>query len=272
MAYRIEPGRRARTSLRIRFPAGLLLALALPTAAGATLLYEEGVARNPDSGVVLYREQHWTRSEGERLVERLVLYRCPDGAAFGRKLVDYRQSAAAPAFRFDDVRSGYAEGLRDDHGPVVFFHPPGDAAEKSAPLSAKSLVVDAGFDEFVRQQWQPLLAGKAVPLQFALPARLESIGFVVRKVGAANIAGEPAWVFRLRLDSVIGWLAPHIDVSYGQQSRRLLRFEGLSNVRDDNGTKQLTARIDFPQPSRPAEDGEWRTVRNTRLQACPVGR
>lgn len=239
--------------------------------ASATLRFEEGVARNPDSQAVLYREQHWLRSVGEQPVERLVLYLCPDGKAFGRKQVDYRRSPDAPAFRFDDVRSGYAEGLRDERSPEVFFRPDGVAAEQSAALASKQLVVDAGFDEFIRSRWQALLGDRVVPLDFALPARLESMGFTVRRIGETQLAGEPAWVFRLRLGGVLGWLVPHIDVAYGQQSRRLLRFEGVSNIRDQSGHRQLVARIDFPQPLRPVADDAWQTALNTRLVACAIG-
>jgi len=251
--------------------AGLLILLALPAMAGATLRFEEGVARDPDSNAVLYREQHWLRSAGDRPVERLVLYLCPDGRAFGRKQVDYRRSTSAPAFRFDDSRSGYVEGLRDARGPEVYFRPGVGAPEKAMALPSKQLVADAGFDEFIRGQWPALLAGEAVPLDFALPARQESMDFTVRRVGDARIAGEAAWIFRLRLGGVLGWVAPHIDVAYGQQSRRLLRFEGVSNVRDDSGRKQLIARIDFAQPSRAVEDGQWQTALNTPLLACAVG-
>jgi hypothetical protein len=249
----------------------LALVLLTPAMAQATLRFEEGVAQNPESNAVLYREQHWLRSEGGRPVERLVLYRCPDGTAFGRKQIDYRKSSLAPAFRYDDSRSGYEEGLRDDHVRTVFVRPAARDAEKSAPLSSNQLVADAGFDEFVRSQWQELVAGKAVPLDFAVPARLGSMGFVVRRVGQAQVAGEPAWVFRLRLDGIIGWLAPHIDVSYGQQSRRLLRFEGLSNLRDDAG-KTLTARIDFPRSAQLVADEQWQAALQTPLLPCAVGR
>jgi hypothetical protein len=269
---------RSLISMRARLCFGLLWALLMPAAAaaaagaGATLRYEEGVARNPDSGIEMYREQHWLRSEGGRPIERLVLYRCPNGIAFGRKQVDYRQSTTAPAFRFDDLRSGYVEGLRDDGSPRAFVRPVGQELQKSADLSSKQLVVDAGFDEFVHNQWQALLTGRSLPIDFVVPSRLESIAFTVRSVGAAQVDGESAWVFRLRLDSVIGWLAPHIDVSYSQQSRRLLRFEGLSNLRDDAGRKQLTARIDFPQPDRAVADDQWQSALTTPLSACAIGR
>lgn len=260
-----------RRLARVRCPAACLLLLALPSLAGAALQYQEGVARNPESGAVLYRERHWLRSEGDRPVERLVVYVCPDGRAFGRKQVDYRRSAAAPAFRFDDVRSGYVEGLREQHGAEVFFRPGDGAAEKSAVLHARQLVVDAGFDEFIRERWSVLLTGAAVPLDFALPARQQSLGFTLRRVGVAHIGDEPAWVFRLRLGGVLGWIAPHMDVSYSQRSRRLLRFEGISNVRDDSGRKQLLARIDFPRPARPVADEQWQAALTTALLACSTG-
>src|SRR5699024_2205515 len=106
--------------------------------------------------------------------------------------------------------------------------------ERSATLeSGAGLVADAGFDEFIRRQWQPLLDGDAVPLEFAVPARLDSYAFTLRRRGSGQAAGEPAEIFRLRLGGLWGLLAPHIDVAYGRDSRRLLWFQGLSNLQTD---------------------------------------
>ena len=65
-------------------------------AADPGLSFEEGIARDPKGSVEFYREQHFLRSEDERPLERLVLYRCPGGVLFGRKRIDYRASALAP--------------------------------------------------------------------------------------------------------------------------------------------------------------------------------
>jgi hypothetical protein len=262
---------RAQGSVFPRIGIGvLLLAVLVPGVVGARLRYQEGTARDPASNALLYRERHWLRDDGDRPIERLVVYLCPDGRAFGRKQVDYRRSASAPAFRLVDARSGYAEGLREAAGARVFFQPAG-GSEKSVLLASKRLVVDAGFDEFIREQWPALTGGTAVPLDFALPARLQSMGFSVRRVGQTQLAGEPAWVFRLRLSGLLGWVAPHIDVAYGQNSRRLLRFEGVSNVRDDRGRKEIIARIDFQLPARVVEDGQWQAAMRTPLVACSIG-
>ena len=234
--------------------------------------FEEGIARNPGTASEMYREEHWIRIQAGKPVERLVLYRCPDGTAFARKRVDYRGSAISPAFAFEDRRSGHREGLRRSKRPTLFFQGPGQRTEKLAALDNDGVVADAGFDEFIRRQWTALVAGRPLPLDFALPSRLRSLPFSVRRQGQALIAGEKAWVFRLKLDGWLGLVAPSIDVSYGQASRRLLRFQGLSNLRDDAGKDQLVARIDFAVPARPSDEAHWQSAAALPLSACRTGR
>lgn len=247
----------------------LLLALGSGEAL-AGLRYEEAVARVPGQSTPLYRERHWTRYDGSRATDRLVLYLCPDGTPFARKRVDYRRSAQAPEFEFTDVRSGYREGLRRAKGPAILWFREGSASERSATANAARLVADAGFDTFIRGNWQALVAGKTLPLSFAIPARLKSLDFKLRKVEGRAVAGQPAHVFRLSLGGWLGLVAPSIDVAYGQQSQRLLRFEGLSNLRDDGGGKQLVARIDFPAADQAAGDGDWTSAETLPLKACRV--
>ena len=250
----------------------LLAAVLAGPAAAEPLRYEEGLARAPGGGALLYREQHWLRLRDGRPLERLVLYRCPDGTAFARKQVDYRGSAQAPAFALEDARSGYREGLRRaGTGAVVFVQEGGRVPEAAKVLEAGATVADAGFDEFIRAHWDPLAAGESLPLQFAVPARLRSLPFSLQRVDSVRIGGERAHVFRLRLQGWLGLLAPRIEVSYGERSRRLLRFEGLSNLRDDAGRTQLPARIDFAAAPRAATDEEWRQAAARPLATCRTG-
>ena len=67
-------------------PALVLVAtlLALAPASRAAVLETVGDAHARDDGRLLYREQHLVRRDGDRPLERLVLYRCPDGTAFAR--------------------------------------------------------------------------------------------------------------------------------------------------------------------------------------------
>jgi hypothetical protein len=237
--------------------------------AQARLTAEDGLARDPDNARLLYREAHLIRREGERPVERLVLYRCPSGAAFARKRVDYRDSALAPAFELVDAR-GYREGLRREGGRVVLWtgSQPGKPLKPSA--SATPLVADAGFDEFLRVHWASLAAGRPQPLAFAVPAYGRSLALKVRSSGIHARDGDRMKRFELRLDGLLGKVAPAIRVEYDIRDKRLRRFNGPTNIRDNRGD-QIKAEIDFPQPPRTVDAQRWQAALDEPLTRCALG-
>lgn len=220
----------------------------------------------------LYEEEHWLHFKHDHLIERRVLYRCPSGQAFARKRVDYRDSLHAPAFELVDARFGYREGLRRAAtGIEAYFRSSHEAEEQSVILSeAGSLVADAGFDRFVQQHWETLGGGGAVALEFLVPSRGDALGFRMQLAGQREIDGIEARVVRLSLGGVLGWFASSIDVAYAEDDRRLLRFEGLSNIRLDP-KRNATVRINFPKPPEPVATEQWREVLNQPLETCQLG-
>ena len=252
----------------------VLCAAAAASPGAARLVEETGFASDLDNGRPLYREQHLMRAAPDGgLLERLVVYRCVDGTPFARKRVDYRGAAAAPDFQFEDIRSGYREGLRRDAGGAQVYVDRPDAEAERAPLPEGALVADAGFDQWVRREWPRLISGESVPMQFLVPSRLTSYGFKVYEVEGESSGDrvDEGRRFRLRLGGLLGWFAPHIDVVYAEADRRLLRFEGLSNLRDDSGEAPLKVRIDFPERPRPADAEAFERLAAEPLRACRVG-
>lgn len=237
--------------------------------ADAALSAEEGLARHPDNDRLLYREAHLIRRDGERPVERLVLYRCPNGVAFARKRVDYRDSALAPAFEMVDIR-GYREGLRREGGRVLLWTGTAPAKPLKPARATPPLVADAGFDEFLRQRWAPLAAGQAQPLAFAVPAYGRSLALKVRSGGVHAQGSERLKRFELRLDGLLGAVAPSIRVEYDADDRRLRRFLGPTNIRDARG-KQIEADIRFPRPPQAADDARWQAALAEPLARCALG-
>jgi hypothetical protein len=252
---------------RLPLPLGGFALLCTAWPAWANLTTEEGLARDPDSDRLLYREAHLIRREGARTIERLVLYRCPNGVAFARKRVDYRGSAFAPEFDMVDVR-GYREGLRRESGRALLWT---DTKPAKALAATKSpLVADAGFDEFMRQQWVPLTAGRPQPLAFAVPAYGRTLPLKVRSTGTLARGGDRLHRFELRFDGLLGVVASAIRVEYDAQDQRLRRFTGLTNIRDASGD-QIEAEIDFPQPPRPADTRRWQAALTEPLARCMIG-
>lgn len=232
----------------------------------------EGVASDLRGDGLLYAEEHWLRFEQDELVERQVLYRCPSGNAFARKRVDYRDDPLAPSFRLDDARFGYREGLsREQETPESFVRRSSQSAEQRSPVpEAERLVADSGFDRFVRKHWDALGRGEAVPLEFLVPSRGSSYDFRVELLEKRAVGGVDARVLRLALGGPLGWFAPSIDVAYAEADRRLLRFEGVSNIRLTPQRNALV-RIEFPQLPEPAAATQWEAVSRQPLQACALG-
>jgi hypothetical protein len=134
-----------------------------------------------------------------------------------------------------------------------------EAAEKSMERETlrevpPDLVGDAGFDSFVRDHWEQLVAGETLRFNFLVPSRLGYLAFKVRQIGEERIGDRPVRVFRLALGGLLGLVVSGIDVAYDSESRILMRFEGLSNVRDAEGDNYV-ARIDFPADARRSEPG-----------------
>jgi hypothetical protein len=228
-----------------------------------------GTASSRHSADFLYGEQHVLEYREGRLAQRVVLYTCRDGSAFARKTVSYVDTFA-PDFTLEDVSNGMTEGVRSDgKGRFVFFRGGQGEQEKSNPVPrVEGLVVDAGFDEYVRSNWQSLMAGKELNMPFLVPSRLSDIGFQVAHLRSDHWEGASTEVFRLKLSGLLGYVLPGIDVYYSASDQVLMRYIGLSDLRNashDNFQTEIT----YHSADRKAADaGLFESARQARLAPC----
>ncbi|MEO8999168.1 MAG: hypothetical protein ABI227_13785 [Rhodanobacter sp.] len=246
----MKPHRRAcALGLTLALAASASLLAGTPTAADA-VHHVEGSAFAGSDGHLMYRESHWLFDDGGN-PSRLVLYRCPDGKPFARKVMHADGNAQAPDFVLDDARTGYQEGVRSAGGKrVVFARDNKGALERAAILDTSPMpVIDAGFDAYIRNHWEKLGKNGSDKIPFLVPSRLGTLGFSVKRMADAPVNGRDARQYRLSLDNLIGFALPHIDVAYDAKTRELLRFVGMANIRGSNGDN-VKARILFD----PAQD------------------
>ena len=211
----------------------------------------EGTAFELSSGKMIYIESHYLHFVDTVFSDRVVLYRCPNGKAFGRKIMRSKGKPLMPEFELFDARLGYREGLASRPGGLtVFYQSSAKKAEKFDTLDAKrALVADAGFDEFVRNNWTSLVAGNSIALDFVVPSQLDYLGFKVKWVKKSAIDGEAVQVFKLAPSGILGWVTSGLDVTYADSDRSLRQFSGLSNIRDLSG-ENYEAKIEFAKSKR----------------------
>ncbi|OAX54770.1 hypothetical protein [Xanthomonas graminis] len=243
----IAPAPLARA--RLPLAASLCIAVLGAAAPAQAMLHYDGLAYAPDGQQLLYRESHWLRDDGARLV----LYRCADGSAFARKRI--ADGSIAPDFELVDARSGYREGVRHAGKGRVMFSQRDGQPERSAPLPATAApqVIDAGFDAYLRLHWDALGQGTPQRVAFVLPSALRTLDFQIKP--AAADAGVQRYT--LSVDAWYGGVLPNIAVAYTRGDRRLLEFRGIGNVRDARG-RYAQVRIEFPERLRgQADDDAW---------------
>ena len=238
-------------------------------AGGDQYVAYSGTAVAPITRKFLYGERHVLKLRQGRLTERVVLYTCSDGAPFARKTVNY-VDPLAPNFLLEDVSNGMRQGVRNSGGArAVFYREDGAQPERIGSLpSVPGLVADSGFDEFVRANWQTLMSGKTLTMHFLVPSRLDDMSFRVAHARTDTEDGASVEVFRLKLSSVLGWIAPSIDVYYDSKERVLVRYVGLSDLRSATHVNFETEISFRPDDRRVSGEYEVNDARQARLVPC----
>lgn len=172
-----------------------------------------GSAFDKASGEFLYRELHRCLIDEEYCS---VEYRDNAGKLLASKTLDYRGKPYQPSLVVKDYR----------FGSEVSVGPPNDDA----------LVVDAGFDNFVRSRWEVLNSGGSVQFDFLVPGRDTPIAMRADRDNRED-CDAGALCIQVGLDSWL--LARFVDpilLTYASDDRLLLRYDGPGNLASRDGS------------------------------------
>jgi len=185
----------------------------LPAAAEESRLtpFAEGKAYDRQSGKLLYIEKHHCHASRQQCT---VQYRDTNGALIASKDLDFRESEISPALIMEDHRT--ARKIRIDTGN-------------------EELVIDAGFDNFVRGQWEALDAGERVNFRFQVAGFDAPLAMDIVRSDAPGCTTRELCL-EVRADSwlVRAFVEP-IQLAYSRTDRKLRRYSGISNLRDEQG-------------------------------------
>ncbi len=226
------------------FTSGLTLAalLTLPGAVWAQPVGQTvGEAYDLSSDELLYRETHCLVADAGT---RDVIYQNDAGDLIAHKRVNYASGEFTPSFVQQNFYSRQRIEVAMDEGRVhmaVLDEANPDAAEISsdAPDADVQVVIDAGFDPFVRNHWDELVGGEIKKFAFPFAARSSLIDLRIRGY-SCSYETETDQCFRLELSNwFLRLLADPIELGYDATERRLTRYRGLSNIGDGEGNGQV---------------------------------
>lgn len=228
----------------------VLLGLGLAaTAVSAVEVYSaSGSAYNLKTGKLVYRELFAKLDENKQVH---VSYARPEGIVFANKNLDYTTEIFQPGMTFSDNRDDEEVSAVFDSGRLLLTHKvKGDSQTKTLYETSK-LVIDAGIDAFIQQQWAKLLAGKKVDVELVNARHLGIEKLIIKQMDASESplaykGAQPSWkYFRIDPPSKLSTLfAEPMYYAYESEGLFLMRYQGRANIDSDKG-EMWDVRIEY---------------------------
>ncbi|PSF12235.1 hypothetical protein C7H09_04280 [Marinobacter fuscus] len=230
-------------------PGFLLIIVLIPTlsATAATRFEFSGTAAS--GGTELYTEFHQvqgTCSDGQFAPKehRVSYQRAGSDSLFAEKHLSYGEAPFTPSVSFR--QPDFSEQLDIDYPNESEISIRWQAPE-SAPVAyelsrVNNLVVDAGFDHFVRANWAALNAGESLSFQFLAPTRGEHYEFTLEPISTGRLDADLEVQIR-PAGLLLRFLVDPILLGY-RADGALTHYLGLTNIRKNTDTNH-TAHIRY---------------------------
>lgn len=216
-----------------------------------------GTASSLKTGEVVYREYHEITSQ-----QHTVHYVDPSEKLIASKEIHYSHGFNTPEYLLDDKRFEKRTGSKWQDGHFIVFRQEQSGGPHEKPVKpADDLVIDAGFDYYIRSHWNELIDGKILPFSFAVADPPSILDMKITEVSAAqSTIKQHNDLYRYFLvhsrNRLIGWAIPEINLAYNRDTHLLQVYQGPSNLTDQNDKRQtVTIRYEYQYPALVA-DGE----------------
>lgn len=187
-----------------------------------------GEAYDLSDQVLKYREYHYYSDED---LTHQVVYRDSNELLMVEKTIDYRSGLTTPEFSQSYSQSPQDISINWHNDDLKIKN-----SDSTNVISVKKpLVIDAGFDHFIREQWVQLTSGETLHFYFPLPKR-STLAKLRVKQSPCSYKTDTDTCFSLEVSNwLLRLLVDPIELGYAYNTKELMRYRGLSNIEDDQG-------------------------------------
>lgn len=215
-------------------------------AGAAETMQFSATARDVKTDRVLYTEQYDVQVDNGRWVSGVTRYLLPSGQQVAERKFDFSADRYVPLYTLEQSIPEYREGITHiDKGRVDVFMVRDGKRQTASLERAREMVADCGAQGYVVDHLDALQAGSVLHFTLVVAGRTDSFQLRARKIGDVDAGGQKAVRVRVELDSVLRLVLPPLELTIDPQSRRLLEYSGITNLKDPATRKAYTARIVF---------------------------
>lgn len=236
------------TYLKTGIPLLLLLLFSNARFVTTENLKYSGAATDIKSNIFYYTEEHEELLLNGKHALTKINYVNKEGQQIASKMLDYSTGYTTPSFRQEDFRNGHQEivDVKGDHVKILYKECEGKPVRSKSLHMKEKYVVDGGFNYFIKNNWQAIMEEEYVRFNFVVPSQLDYYGFRIRKDKEGIVNNKKVIVLVMESDNfLIRALISPVILTYDQQTHRLVKYEGISNISNNNGSNYVV-KITYP--------------------------
>ncbi|MGQ1910409.1 hypothetical protein ACT3CE_11525 [Marinifilum sp. RC60d5] len=209
----------------------------------------EGIAMDKHSLEFIYKEVHHEIFWKGKHVETLTYFIGKNGNEFAHRELNFRSSFQKPEYLLTDKRSGLLEEvihLGSNQFNIRYRKNIDSKLKESNIYVPKPAVVDGGFNYYIKNNWDKLLDDKKLVFNYLSVAFQDYFTFRIYK--ADKQTNDPN-IMLLKMECkqlFLRLMVKPIFVYYNLETRRIVKYDGISNIRDLNGIS-YKALLNYPE-------------------------
>ncbi len=197
----------------------------------------------------MYREFHDISKSNHT-----VRYEDSNSNLIASKEINYDKGFISPLYKMHDYRHKRITGCEWENGHFrVFRQEENNELKQKILKPSNDMVIDAGFDYFIRSHWNELTHGKQLPFSFVVTDPLLVLNMKIDEVRKEeSVIHEKNTDFRYFFvrsrNQFIGWAIPDIHLAYSNKDQLLQIYQGPSNLTSNNDHSQsVVIRYEYPK-------------------------
>lgn len=183
----------------------------------------------------VYTERHTAIYKNGKLQTSMNDYFDLKGKKIAELNSDYSKSLMMPTYLFRNLRTGTKEGLLWEGGKYMIFRQEKGKSEEYKPLdNVENIFSCQGWHYYLIANLNQLNKSP-IKMKLIFPSKLDYYSFRIRPLETA----ENILKLRLEFDSwFIRLFAPHLDITYDKNQKKIVEYYGPSNILNDKGEIQ----------------------------------
>lgn len=168
-----------------------------------------------------------------------ITYKDPSGKIFAREELDFRKDRIAPDYKFHNIRTDRISGAEVIQDRIAVYEAAkGEVLNKTILDVPNKVVISAGIDYFIKDNWKTLIEGKSLRFDQVVPTEVNFFSFSLKKIGEPIVENKKYFDFKMQVQNFLyRMLVDPIVFRYDSETKEIVSFEGMFHLTDPKGNR-----------------------------------